>query len=96
MVESQRLTDEVVESKLRELPGWSVRDRQLHREFVFGDFCAAFAFMTRVALIAEKSNHHPAWSNVYNRVGIMLSTHDAGGITQRDFDLARAINAAAG
>ena len=65
----------------------------LARDFVFADFSAAFAFMTRVALLAESMNHHPEWSNVYNRVSITLSTHDAGGLTERDTRLAAAIDA---
>jgi len=59
------------------------------REFVFADFAEAFAFMTQVALAAEKRNHHPEWANVYNRVNVVLCTHDAGGLTALDFELAR-------
>jgi 4a-hydroxytetrahydrobiopterin dehydratase len=59
------------------------------REFVFADFNRAFAFMTQVALAAEKADHHPEWSNVYNKVRVTLTTHDAGGVTQKDLDLAR-------
>jgi 4a-hydroxytetrahydrobiopterin dehydratase len=65
----------------------------LTRRFLFADFCEAFAFMTRVALIAEKVDHHPEWSNVWNRVDILLTTHDAGGLSARDVDMARAIEA---
>ena len=73
--------------------GWEERDGALHREFTFGDFSEAFAFMTRVALLAEKRNHHPDWSNSWNRVSISLSTHDAGGVvTEGDVALAEAIN----
>jgi 4a-hydroxytetrahydrobiopterin dehydratase len=78
---------------LRELPGWSEapgRDA-ITRKFQFGDFNAAFAFMTRVALLAEKMDHHPEWSNVYNRVEVMLSTHDAGGVTEKDIAMAKAM-----
>ena len=64
----------------------------ISRRFVFGDFVAAFGFMTRVAILAEKADHHPEWSNVYNRVDIVLTTHDAGGLSQRDIDLAQAID----
>ena len=67
----------------------------IRRDFKFADFPAAFGFMTRVALYAEKNDHHPEWSNVYNRVEITLSTHDAGGVTQRDIDMARFADAAA-
>ena len=66
----------------------------IQREFLFEDFNGAFAFMTQVALAAEKADHHPEWSNVYNKVRITLSTHDAGGVTQKDLDLARFIDAA--
>lgn len=65
----------------------------LTRQFVFGDFSEAFAFMVRVAILAEKADHHPEWSNVYNRVDIALTTHDAGGLSHRDVDLAKAIDA---
>ena len=65
----------------------------IKRELSFGDFAAAFAFMTRVAILAEKADHHPEWSTVYNRVTILLTTHDAGGLSQRDIDLAKAIDA---
>ncbi|MBL8653438.1 MAG: 4a-hydroxytetrahydrobiopterin dehydratase [Alphaproteobacteria bacterium] len=81
---------------LAALPGWVElpgRDA-IAKSFKFADFNAAFAFMTRVALQAEKADHHPEWFNVYNRVDIVLSTHDAGGLTRRDIDLARFIEAA--
>jgi 4a-hydroxytetrahydrobiopterin dehydratase len=76
------------------LPDWTVRkDRDaISRDFKFGDFSEAFAFMTRVALIAEKHDHHPEWSNVYNRVSITLSTHDAGGLSARDLRMAESID----
>lgn len=65
----------------------------IYRRFVFPDFNAAFGFMSRVALLAEKADHHPEWTNVYNRVDITLTTHDAGGLSSRDIDLAKAIDA---
>lgn len=76
------------------VPGWQhdgVRDA-ITREFVFADFTQAFAFMTQVALAAEKRDHHPEWSNVYNKVSVTLTTHDAGGLTEKDIALAQAMN----
>jgi 4a-hydroxytetrahydrobiopterin dehydratase len=73
-------------------PGWEVVDGKLHRELAFADFSEAFAFMTRVALLAERADHHPDWSNSWNRVVIDLVSHDAGGLTDRDVALAAAIN----
>ena len=81
---------------ITDLPGWSLVNGKLHREFRFADFVRAFAFMSGSALIAESRNHHPEWSNVYNRVVVDLTTHDAGGVTQSDLDLARAMNKLAG
>ncbi|MFQ5417686.1 MAG: 4a-hydroxytetrahydrobiopterin dehydratase [Myxococcota bacterium] len=77
---------------LEGLPAWQVLDGKLHREFQFRDFSEAFAFMTRVALLAEKADHHPDWTNAYDRVVIDLYSHDARRITQRDLDLAAAID----
>lgn len=78
----------------QELPDWRMVEGRdaIHRQFVFNDFSEAFAFMTRIALHAEKNNHHPEWSNVWNRVDITLSTHDVGGLSERDLELARYIN----
>jgi 4a-hydroxytetrahydrobiopterin dehydratase len=92
-----QLTDAERDRALVDLPEWSLRDDKLAivRKFKFADFSQAFAFMTRVALIAEKADHHPEWSNVYNRVEITLTTHDAGGLSQRDVDMAGAIDALA-
>ncbi len=78
------------------LPGWSVVDGKLHREFRFRDFVRAFGFMSAAALVAEARNHHPEWSNVYGRVVVDLTTHDAGGITEADVELARTMNELAG
>lgn len=85
-----------VQRRLTELPGWTYAEAALRREYVFADFVAAFGFMAQVALVAERMNHHPDWTNVYNRVRIRLSTHDAGGVTEEDFELARRIEALAG
>lgn len=90
----QRLDDAERARLLPGLPGWTTEPTRdgIVRDFRFADFTAAFAFMTRVALVAEKADHHPEWSNVWNRVHILLTTHDAGGLSQRDIDLARAID----
>lgn len=77
-----------IAARLESLPGWRSSDGGLRRDFVFEDFAEAFAFMTRVALAAEKMDHHPEWSNVYSRVSVALTTHDAGGVTELDFRLA--------
>jgi len=87
-----------VAEALRGLPAWREHagDRPaIERKLVFADFNAAFGFMTRVALLADKTDHHPEWSNVYNRVEILLTTHDADGVTGKDVDLARFIDRAA-
>jgi 4a-hydroxytetrahydrobiopterin dehydratase len=92
MASPTKLSGSQIENALRALPGWSLREGKLHRDFKFGDFSAAFAFMTRVALAAEKRDHHPEWSNVWNRVSIDLSTHESGGVTERDVALAQQIS----
>ena len=93
-----KLSEAALEVELAALPGWThdtERDA-IHKRFTFRDFGEAFAFMTRVALEAEKADHHPDWSNVWNRVDILLTTHDAGGLTARDVALAKKIEAIAG
>lgn len=87
-----KLDPKEIDRRLLALPEWKLEDERIVREFSFPNFIAAFAFMTKVALIAEKHDHHPDFHNVYNRVRIALSTHDAGGITDRDFRLAEAIS----
>ena len=79
---------------LKRLPGWELAPKReaIQRRYVFVDFDAAFAFMTRAALLAAKMDHHPEWSNVYNKVDVTLATHDAGGVTQKDIDLALALD----
>ena len=91
------LTDPIREARLRDLPEWRYDEeaRAIRRSLRFADFSEAFAFMTRVALAAEKADHHPDWSNVWNRVEIALTTHDAGGVTDRDMALAATIDALA-
>ncbi|MDF1666174.1 MAG: 4a-hydroxytetrahydrobiopterin dehydratase [Planctomycetota bacterium] len=90
------LTQSEVEERLKELPHWMVKDGKLHRSLQFKDFVTAFSFMTGAALIAEASNHHPEWFNVYGTVRIDLTTHDAGGISKLDFKLAKKLNELAG
>jgi len=94
---TKRLTEAERKAALAELPGWAMLEGRdaMRKAFRFADFSAAFGFMARVALAAEKLDHHPEWSNVYNRVEVVLSTHDAGGLTARDLALAKAIDAAA-
>jgi 4a-hydroxytetrahydrobiopterin dehydratase len=88
-----RLTQTERDAALARLPGWSLRDDglALTRTFKFTDFAEAFGFMARIAIHAEKADHHPEWFNVYNRVEMTLTTHDADGLSQRDADMARAI-----
>jgi len=83
-----KLAETEVAAELRKLNGWSLEKGNLHRVFEFKDFSAAFGFMARVALAAEKMDHHPDWSNSWNKVTVDLSTHSAGGLTKNDFDLA--------
>ena len=89
MSRPELLADAALATRLAELDGWSVVDGKLHREFTFTDFVEAFGFMASAALCAERRNHHPEWFNVYNRVRVDLATHDVGGITEYDLDLAR-------
>ncbi len=95
---AQRLTDDARRSVIGDLAGWSeVPGREaIHKSFKFKDFNEAFGFMSRVALIAERMDHHPEWRNVWNTVEVVLATHDAGGITKLDIDLARKMNEIAG
>jgi 4a-hydroxytetrahydrobiopterin dehydratase len=92
MASRTRLDPDAVAERLRSRPEWELRDGRLHREMRFDDFVGAFRFMSGVALHAEKLDHHPDWSNVYNQVTIDLHTHDAGGITELDFELAARID----
>lgn len=92
---SRKLLDKnEIGSGLAGMEGWSLADdgKSIARRFVFANFNAAFGFMTRVALVAEKMDHHPDWSNVYKTVDVRLSTHDSGGVTELDIELARRMN----
>lgn len=92
MATPQRLTDTEIQTALGELHGWSLQGNKLHRQFKFANFNEAFGFMARLALVAETLGHHPEWSNVYNKVTINLTTHDAGGITELDIKFATQAN----
>ena len=87
-----RLSQAEIEQELKNLPGWKIVNEKLHKEFQFESFNQAFGFMTRSAMEIEKMNHHPEWFNVYNRITIELTTHDAGGITKNDVNLAKILN----
>jgi 4a-hydroxytetrahydrobiopterin dehydratase len=93
---AQPLDAAAIAALATDLPDWSLVNGKLHREFRFADFSAAFGFMTRVALAAETLGHHPEWSNVWNRVSIDLTTHDTGGLSTLDRDLAARIDRIAG
>jgi len=90
-----RLSSDEISQELKNLPGWSVKDEKLHKDFEFDSFNEAFGFMTRAAMEIEKMNHHPEWFNVYNRLSVDLMTHDAGGITKNDMQLAKILNSLA-
>ena len=89
----EKLDDAAISAALAGVPGWDRRGDGIERRYVFADFTQAFAFMTRVALLAEKADHHPEWFNVYNRVEVTLTTHDADGLSQRDVAMAKAMDA---
>ena len=88
MADRRPLIDHEIQDALAELEGWELKDGKLFRGFTFDDFSQAFGFMTRAALAAEAMNHHPEWTNVWNRVDVSLSTHDLGGISTWDLELA--------
>lgn len=92
----KKLTDQERADALRGLPEWKVAQEKLHREYKFPDFAHAFGFMAAAAVVIEKMNHHPEWLNVYNRVTVDLTTHDAGGITENDVKLAKLLDGFAG
>ena len=88
MKKVSKLTEAEIASSLKKVPQWKLENGKLHREFKFADFIHAFGFMTSAALVAESMNHHPEWFNVWSTVKIDLTTHDCGGISERDFALA--------
>lgn len=90
---AQKLTDAQIQENLAQVDGWVIENGKLHKEFQFDNFITAFGFMTQLALVAESLNHHPEWFNVYNRVTIDLTTHDAGGISELDFQWAKQADA---
>lgn len=87
----QKLKEQEIEDRLNELEGWTFSDNAIHTSFEFENFIEAFTLMTRIAFEAETQQHHPDWTNIYNQLEISLSTHDAGGVTEKDFKLAKAI-----
>ena len=89
----EKLTTEEIENRLRDLKGWEFNENALETTFEFDNFKEAFTLMTRIAFECEAANHHPDWTNVYNRLHIRLNTHDAGGVTEKDFKLAQTIEA---
>jgi 4a-hydroxytetrahydrobiopterin dehydratase len=91
-----KASESEIQQAMAGLDSWTVENGKLHREYRFRDFVQAFGFMAQVALLAERAAHHPEWFNVYNRVVVDLTTHEAGGITQKDFDLAREMEQVAG
>ena len=93
---AKKLTDAQIQENLAQVDGWTIEDGKLHKEFQFDNFVSAFGFMTQLALVAESMNHHPEWFNVYNRVTIDLTTHDAGGISDLDFQWAKQADAISG
>ena len=92
MTMTMKLTEAEINAALPTVPGWTRNGDGIERRYSFADFVGAFAFMTRVALLAEKADHHPEWSNVWNKVDMRLTTHDAGGLSAKDFALAQAID----
>ena len=96
MAKPQKLTDEQIKNELESLKNWSLNEGKLHREYKFENFVEAFGFMTRVALVVERMNHHPEWFNVYHTLIVDLTTHDAGGISELDIKLATKMEALAG
>ncbi len=92
IIPMKALSEKQINEKLKEFEGWDYHEGALHTIFEFEDFKEAFSAMTRIAFEAEKLQHHPEWSNVYNSLEIYLSTHDADGVTEKDFELAKIID----
>ena len=93
---AKKLSDAQIQANLEHVDGWTIEDGKLHKEFQFDNFISAFGFMAQLALVAESLNHHPEWFNVYNRVTIDLTTHDAGGISELDFQWAKQADSISG
>ena|SRR5688572_12121380 len=91
----EAIVGDALDSAVRQLDNWSIVNSKLHREYRFADFIHAFGFMATAALAIEKMNHHPEWSNVWNRVTVDLTTHDAGGVTESDLELAKLLDSIA-
>ena len=87
-----QLPHEEIEKELKNMSGWAIVEGKLHKEYQFDDFIQAFGFMTKASMHIEKMNHHPEWFNVYNKLIIDLTTHDAGGITENDINLAKTLD----
>lgn len=96
MMAIHKATDQQLQAFLNAYNNWSLKENKLHREFIFKDFIQAFGFMTQVAIVAQSADHHPEWFNVYKKVVVDLTTHEAGGITERDFSLATQMEELAG
>ncbi len=92
---ANKLREQELTAALQRLEGWTIENQKLHRDYKFADFAHAFGFMATAALLIEKMNHHPEWSNVYNRVSIDLTTHDVGGVTGKDLELAQLLEGVA-
>lgn len=89
---NKKLSNEEIANEIKNYKLWSIEEKKLYRKIVFKDFVSAFSFMTHIAIHAEKLNHHPEWKNVYNQIEIWLTTHDANGISKKDFELAKLID----
>jgi 4a-hydroxytetrahydrobiopterin dehydratase len=95
MSRAETLSESAIRAALQELPGWTLAENKLHREYLFSDFIHAFGFMATAAMAIEATGHHPDWCNSWNRVTVAVTTHDAGGITAKDVELARKLEAIA-